>query len=112
MKHTTTAVESAGAAKDGINAAIDLFHRRWTMRILWELRAGELTFRALQAACGALSPSVLNVRLGELRAARLVVHTEGQGYGLTPWGVELLVAMRPLLDWAARWNAPERSGRR
>lgn len=90
--------------KDGINAAIDLFHRRWTMRILWELRGGPVNFRALQAACAEVSSSVLNVRLAELREASLVEHASGEGYSLTPWGQELLTAMAPLMLWAGRWQ--------
>lgn len=90
--------------KDGINAAIDLFHRRWTMRILWELRDGPVTFRALQAACSDVSSSVLNVRLSELRAAQLVTHSGEAGYQLSPWGHGLLVAMRPFTQWAAKWH--------
>ncbi len=93
----------AQAAKDGINAAIALFHKRWSMRILWELRDGPATFRALQEACSELSSSVLNVRLSELREAHLVQHAAGQGYALTDWGRELLVAMQPFVQWAARW---------
>lgn len=100
---------AVNATKDGINAAIDLFHRRWTMRILWELRDGPATFRALQAACSDLSPSVLNVRLAELREARLVDHAAGQGYRLTDWGQALLVAMAPLLKWATRWHRSRRT---
>ena len=91
-------------AKDGINAAIALFHKRWTMRILWELRDGPATFRALQASCAELSSSVLNVRLAELREAQLVAHAAGQGYALTDWGRELLVAMAPFFQWAGRWH--------
>lgn len=90
--------------KDGINAAIDLFHRRWTMRILWELRSGPVNFRALQTACAEVSSSVLNVRLAELREASLVEHTSGEGYALTRWGLELLTAMEPLVLWAGRWQ--------
>jgi DNA-binding HxlR family transcriptional regulator len=94
--------------KDGLNAAIDLFHKRWTMRILWELRANPLTFRELQAACSKVSSSVLNVRISELREAQLLEHTAGEGYQLTPWGKDLLVAMRPLEIWAGRWNQASR----
>ena len=90
--------------KDGINAAIDLFHRRWTMRILWELRSGPVNFRALQTACAEVSSSVLNVRLAELREANLVEHASGEGYSLTRWGQELLTAMEPLVLWAGRWQ--------
>ena len=94
----------ANPHKDGINAAIDLFHRRWTMRILWELRQGPVNFRALQTACAEVSSSVLNVRLAELRESRLVEHASGEGYSLTRWGEELLAAMEPLMLWAGRWQ--------
>ncbi len=94
----------ANPYKEGINAAIALFHRRWTMRILWELRQGPVTFRALQTACAEVSSSVLNVRLAELRDANLVAHASGEGYSLTGWGKELLTAMEPLVLWAGRWQ--------
>lgn len=89
--------------KQSINAAMELLHRRWMMRVVWELRAGGLTFRALQAACGELSPTVLNQRLAELREAGLVDSGE-TGYALTPIGQELLQALAPLQRWALRWQ--------
>ena len=64
-----------------IMALLDLLGRRMTLRILWELRDQNLTFRALQEAAET-NPSVLNVRLKELREAQLVAH-EDNGYGLT-----------------------------
>ncbi len=94
---------AAPAAKDAINAAVDLFHRRWVLRILWELRGDPLTFRALQAACADVSPSVLNQRLAELRAAQLVEHEPRSGYRLSAQGRDLVVAMQPLTRWAKRW---------
>jgi DNA-binding HxlR family transcriptional regulator len=97
-------IENQSKVKDGFNAAIELFHKRWTMRVLWELRKGPVTFRELQSACAEVSSSVLNVRLSELRKAQLLEHTPGEGYVLTPWGKELLVAMRPLALWAGRWS--------
>jgi DNA-binding HxlR family transcriptional regulator len=84
-----------------IMALLDLLSRRMALRILWELRDGHLTFRALQAAAET-NPSLLNVRLKELREARLVAHGE-DGYGLTPQGRELLEAFLPLNAWADRW---------
>ena len=66
-------------------ALLDLLGRRWTLRVLWELRDGPLQFRALQQRCGGMSSSVLNDRLGELRGAGIVEHGEG-GYGLTDEG--------------------------
>jgi DNA-binding HxlR family transcriptional regulator len=83
-------------------ALLDLLGRRWTLRILWELRRGPLTFAELQARCDAMSPSVLNQRINELRENRILIHQQG-GYRLSPEGVRLLAALAPLADWAKRW---------
>jgi DNA-binding HxlR family transcriptional regulator len=82
---------------------LDLLGRRWTMRVLWELRDGRRTFRSLQEACDAVSPAVLNARLRELRDARLVDLADGEGFGLAPLGNELLERFLPLVGWAERW---------
>ena len=82
-------------------ALLDLLGRRMTLRILWELRDQPLTFRALQEAA-ATNPSVLNVRLKELREAHLVTH-EDNGYGLTAQGRDLLKTFLPLNAWADTW---------
>ena len=86
-----------------IMALLDLLGRRWTLRVLWELQDGPLTSRALRSACDEISPTVLQARLAELRDARLVDHAPGQGYGLTPLGLELLDAFLPLYGFAERW---------
>lgn len=93
-----------------IMALLDLLGRRWALRVIWELRHEPLSFRELQARCDALSSSVLNARLGELRAAGVVAAGEG-GYELTTEGQELLVLYPPLNDWAERWAARERGVR-
>jgi DNA-binding HxlR family transcriptional regulator len=90
-------------AKDAINQALALFQRRWSLRVLWELRDAALSFRALQSACGDISPTVLNQRLAELREAALV-EAGGGGYALTPLGRDLIVAFEPLSRWALRWR--------
>ncbi len=84
-------------------ALLDLLGRRWTLRVVWELRSGPLTFRALGEACSDISPAVLNERLGELRRARLVELAPASGYRLTDRGGELLHLLLPVVDWAARW---------
>lgn len=84
-------------------ALLDLVGRRWALRILWELREGGLTFRLLQERCDAVSPSVLNQRLAELRAAAIVALEAGEGYRLTAEGTRLLEALAPLDAWAKRW---------
>ena len=83
-------------------ALLDLLGRRWTLRVVWELRRGPLTFAELQRRCDAMSPSVLNQRISELRAARIIAH-EGGGYRLTAEGKKLLASIAPLDDWAKRW---------
>lgn len=83
---------------------LELLGRRQTLRVLWELRAGPLTFRDLQDSCGGASPTVLNKRLAELREAQIVTHEAGAGYALTPSGADLLASLAPLNDWAQRWS--------
>lgn len=82
---------------------IDLLGTKWVMRILWELREQALTFRALQAACGGLSPSVLNNRLKMLETSRLVERQQS-GYGLTDQGRSLMEVQKPLARWAQHWQ--------
>jgi DNA-binding HxlR family transcriptional regulator len=86
-----------------IMALMDLLGRRWALRILWELRERRLTFRALQEACGGVSPTVLNERLRELRESGILDVAGSEGYGLTGLGKELLEHLMPLVAWSARW---------
>lgn len=92
-----------------IMVLLDLLGRRWAMRVLWELRGEPLSFRALQAACSDMSPSVLNQRLAELREAALVEAAD-MGYALTPRGRELLGLFEPLSHWADAWAQDLRPG--
>jgi DNA-binding HxlR family transcriptional regulator len=86
-----------------VMALLDLLGRRATLRLLWELRDGHpQTFRLLRSSADAVSPSVLNQRLKELREARMVELGDG-GYLLTPRGRELLRHLRPLHRWAETW---------
>lgn len=82
---------------------LDLLGRRWVLRILWELRDRPLNFRELQAACGGLSPSVLNSRLAELRETLIVELLPDEGYALTKLGRELLSQLTPLAVWSEKW---------
>jgi len=91
-----------------IMALLDLLGRRWTMRVIWELRGDPLSFRALQASCEGMSPSVLNQRLAELREA-LIIETGAQGYQLSARGRELLQLFSPLDRWAQDWARALRS---
>lgn len=85
-----------------IMALLDLLGRRWQLRVIWELSRRPLTFRDLRAACGEISPTILNTRLGELREAGIVA-LGGDGYALTAEGQRLLAEFMGLHDWAERW---------
>ncbi len=91
-------------------AALDLLGRRWTLRVLWELRHERLSFRELRTRCDSMSPSVLNARLSELREAGLLATSPGGGYRLTDQGRGLLSALAPLDDWAKAWSRIARRG--
>lgn len=85
-------------------ALLDVLGRRWALRVLWELRAAPRSFRALQEACGGVSPSVLNSRLAELRELELV-RLDDDGYVLTAQARALGELLLPLDAWAERWAA-------
>jgi DNA-binding HxlR family transcriptional regulator len=87
-----------------IMVLLDLLGRRWSLRVLWELRGEPLTSRALRAACDEASPTVLQARLSELREAGLVERVPATGYGLTPMGRELHETFLPLHRFAERWS--------
>ena len=94
----------ARGSKSGrpIMALLDLLGRRWTLRLVWELREEPRRFRALQDVIGA-SPTMVNARLAELRAARLVELDAEMGYRLTELGRELLKLFLPLHLWSEKW---------
>nr|WP_231639745.1 helix-turn-helix domain-containing protein [Mycobacterium sp. Marseille-P9652] len=90
-------------------AALDLLGRRWSLRILWELREGPLGARTLRARCDGMSPSVLYDRLGELTDAGLIVQRDDQCYELSEQGRSLGEALDPLERWARRWARTTRA---
>jgi DNA-binding HxlR family transcriptional regulator len=94
-----------------IMALLDLLGRRWTLRILWELREATLTSRALRKACDDASPTVLQTRLAELRQAGFV-ELAPEGYRLTETGKQLLDTLLPLHRFAERWRLQRRPGER
>ena len=88
-----------------IMALLDLLGRRWTLRLLWELREGrKLTSRELRTACDEASPTVLQARLSELREAGFLDLAAEGGYSLTPQGQELCETFLPLHRFAEKWR--------
>lgn len=89
------------------NAAVfqlfDLLESRYAMRVLWALRDNHRqTFRLLQDSVGGITPNTLNTRLKEMRAAGLIDH-QGEGYGVTDAGRDLLKRLNDLHAFAGRW---------
>jgi DNA-binding HxlR family transcriptional regulator len=105
-KQATTRKRGVRGSRSGrpIMALLDLLGRRWSLRIVWELREASLTSRALRTACDEASPTVLQTRLSDLREAGLVELMPGDGYRLTAMGRELLESFLPLHHFAERWN--------
>ena len=77
---------------------LDLLGRRWSLRVLWELRDGPRTFGEIQG--GEISTSVLSQRLRELVEARIVERAESGAYALTASGRELAGLLIPVDAWA------------
>jgi DNA-binding HxlR family transcriptional regulator len=106
-KQTSSGSRSVRGSRTGrpIMVLLDLLGRRWSLRILWELRDAPLTSRALRTACDEASPTVLQARLDDLREAGFVELGEAGGYGLTALGRELCETFMPLHRLAERWRS-------
>ena len=106
-KQTSSRSRGVRGSRTGrpIMVLLDLLGRRWSLRILWELRDAPLTSRALRTACDEASPTVLQARLNDLREAGLVELGEAGGYGLTALGRELCETFMPLHRFAERWRS-------
>jgi DNA-binding HxlR family transcriptional regulator len=79
----------------------EILGRRWSLRILWELRDRSLSFNELRRAVGGMSQSVLVTRLTELFGAGLVADV-ATGYALTARGAALARELAYLEAWAGR----------
>jgi len=95
--------ESEIKAERPIMTILGLIGQRWTLRILWELRDGPLTFRALRDRCDQVSPTILNQRLKQLREYDLVT-LEADGYAPTKWCLELGDILNTLNGWSKKWG--------
>jgi DNA-binding HxlR family transcriptional regulator len=83
-----------------MEALLDVAGRRWSLRVIWELRGGPLNFRDLRRAAGDISPGVLQSRLHEWRNLGVVENIPGLGYRLTARGEQLFQLLAPLQAWS------------
>ena len=89
------------ATSELMGRALALSGRRWALRIVWELRIGPLNFRALQSACGNISPSVLQRRLHEHREQGIIEKIPRLGYRLSTSGEKLFQVLAQMDRWSA-----------
>ncbi len=88
-----------------VGQLLSLLEARYAMRVLWALRDGHAqTFRLLQDSVGGVTPNTLNTRIKALREAGIVEHG-GDGYSLTPSGLDLLKRLSDLQAFAVKWQA-------
>ena len=97
---------------DKMEATLALSGRRWALRVVWELRAGPLNFRALQVACGGVSPSVLQERLHELRSFEVIEMIPDLGYRLSRSGEHLFQVLGQLERWSVELPMAETTGKK
>lgn len=91
----------------------ELAGRKWNAAIMMGLALGMTRFTELRGHIDGISDRLLTARLRELERAELVSRTVipttpvQVRYSLTPAGAELMRVLRPLVDWAHRWDAEE-----
>jgi DNA-binding HxlR family transcriptional regulator len=84
-----------------IHQMLDLLGRRWSLRLLWELRRDAVSFSELRTRT-KISPSVLSARLAELGSAGIVEQERSRRYRLTGRGRELARLLYEINRWAER----------
>ena len=92
-----------------IRATLAILGQKWVPHILHELRDGKCRFNELAARIGGCNPRTLRDRLEELEdlgiVKREIVETMPPWveYDLTPRGLELGSALRPVESWGSRY---------
>lgn len=91
-----------------LDAAMAVVGGKWKPLILWELKDGPVRFNTLHRNLTGISQKMLTQHLKELQVHG-VVHRQSYHevpprveYSMTDAGVELLEALNPLGEWAAR----------
>jgi DNA-binding HxlR family transcriptional regulator len=89
----------------GLEAALAVVGGRWKPIILWHLAPGPRRFGELRRLVTGISEKILIQQLREMQADGIVARTDHQEipprveYALTPFGVSLGRALKPLCDW-------------
>ncbi|MFI7001261.1 winged helix-turn-helix transcriptional regulator [Nocardia sp. NPDC050175] len=94
----------------GMSVAIDVVGGKWKLHLMWALSARPQRFGEIRRLLTGVSEKVLAENLRHLEASG-VVHREVYPevpprveYSLTPLGVELAAALRPLEEWGEKYR--------
>jgi DNA-binding HxlR family transcriptional regulator len=96
------------ATERAVESVLDLLGRRWSLRLVWELRRSTRSFSDLRERTG-ISPSVLSARLGELIESGVAERDAGGRYRLSGRGRELARILYELNRWAEQAGVSSRS---
>ncbi len=89
----------------GLEAALAVVGGKWKVLVLWRLAEGPRRFGELRRLVVGISEKMLIQQLRELEADGIVAREDFREipprveYALTPFGVSLLEAFRPLCEW-------------
>jgi len=101
----------------GLEAALDVVGGKWKPVVLWRLVPGPRRFGELRRLVTGISEKMLIQQLREMQADGIVDREDFREvpprveYALTPFGVSLTVALRPLCEWGAEHMARIEEGK-
>jgi DNA-binding HxlR family transcriptional regulator len=89
----------------GLEAALAVVGGKWKPIVLWHLAPGSRRFGELRRLVTGISEKMLVQQLREMEADAIVSRKDFRElpprveYSLTPFGISLSDALRPLCDW-------------
>ena len=92
----------------GLGAALDVVGGKWKVLVLWHLAPNPRRFGELRRLVGGISEKMLIQSLRQMEGDGIVRRKDFQEvpprveYALTPFGVSLTEALRPLCDWGSK----------
>jgi DNA-binding HxlR family transcriptional regulator len=92
----------------GLEAALDVVGGKWKPIVLYHLASGPRRFGELRRLVTGISEKMLIQNLREMEEDRIVKRKDFHEipprveYSLTPFGVSLIEALKPLCEWGAK----------
>jgi DNA-binding HxlR family transcriptional regulator len=92
----------------GLEASLDVVGGKWKPIVLWQLAPGPRRFGELRRLVTGISEKMLIQQLREMVGDGIVSRKDFREvpprveYSLTPFGVSLTEALRPLCEWGSK----------